>query len=143
MAYEILAVKLCELEEQFSRLSSRIHLAETAGYKQLRQEIAALSRECAESELTMRKKLQLSRAEIVAPLASTYREVEQIIQRTKAELFEKAASRGGTDAASEEKILLAEYALDFAVQAANRALLLSMQAIDSQKSNEENGRRTT
>lgn len=32
----------------------------------------------------------------------------------------------------EEKILLAEYALDFAQRAAERALLISLDAIDSQ-----------
>ena len=132
MAHEILSVKLCELEEQLSRLSSRIHLSETAGRGQLRQEIRALSKECAETEWTLREKLRLSRAEVVAPLARTYGEVEQLIQRTKVELEVQAAGRGGGEAAAEEKILLAEYALDFAVEAANRALLLSMEAIDAQ-----------
>ena len=57
MAHEILAVKLCELEDRFIRLSSRIHLSETAGHDQLRQEIRSLSRECMETELTLRQKL--------------------------------------------------------------------------------------
>lgn len=132
MAHEILSVKLCELEEQLSRLSSRIHLSETAGRGQLRQEIRALSKECAETEWTLREKLRLSRAEVVAPLARTYGEVEELIRKTKSELETQAAGREGGEAAAEEKILLAEYALDFAVEAANRALLLSMEAIDAQ-----------
>ena len=132
MAHEILSVKLCELEEQLSRLSSRIHLSETAGRGQLRQEIRALSKECAETERTLREKLRLSRAEVVAPLARTYGEVEELIRKTKSELETRAAGREGGEAAAEEKILLAEYALDFAVEAANRALLLSMEAIDAQ-----------
>ena len=132
MAHEILSVKLCELEEQLSRLSGRIHLSETAGRSQLRQEIRALSKECAETEWTLREKLRLSRAEVVAPLARTYGEVEELIRKTKSELETQAAGREGGEAAAEEKILLAEYALDFAVAAANRALLLSMEAIDAQ-----------
>ena len=40
----------------------------------------------------------------------------------------------------EEKILLAEYALDFAHQAADRALLLSMEAIEAQLLQREEGR---
>ena len=40
----------------------------------------------------------------------------------------------------EEKILLAEYALDFAHQAADRALLLSMDAINAQMFQQEEGR---
>ena len=137
MACEILAVKLCELEDQLSRLSSRIHLSETADHVQLQQEIKALSRECAETELTLRRKLQLSRAEFVSTLAETYGEIEQSIQRAKAELQAQAAARGDPDAEAEEKMLLAEYALDFAVQSANRALLLAMAAIDAQLSVEK------
>ena len=138
MAHEILAVKLCELEDRFIRLSSRIHLSETAGHDQLRQEIRSLSRECMETELTLRQKLQLSRAEVVATLAGTYSEIEQSIQRAKAKLEEQAAARNDAEAQAEEKILLAEYALDFAVQAANRALLLAMEAIDAQSPGREN-----
>ena len=141
MAHEILAVKLCELEDRFIRLSSRIHLSETAGHDQLRQEIRSLSRECMETELTLRQKLQLSRAEVVATLAGTYSEIEQSIQRAMAKLEEQAAARNDAEAQAEEKILLAEYALDFAVQAANRALLLAMEAIDAQSPGRENERR--
>ena len=137
MAHEILAVKLCELEDQLIRLSSRIHISEAAGHDQLQQEIKALSKECAETELTLQKKLQLSRAEVVATLARAYEEIDQIIQRTKSKMEEQAISRNDVDSGTEEKILLAEYALDFAVQAANRALLLSMEAIDSQLNGQE------
>ena len=132
MAHGILAVKLCELEDQFSRLSSRIHLSEMAGHDELRQEIKALSKECAETELTLRKRLQLSRAEVVAMLADTYGEIERVIQKAKTEFQKQAVSQRDEDSEADEKILLAEYALDFAVQAANRALLLSMEAIDAQ-----------
>ena len=38
---------------------------------------------------------------------------------------------------AEEKILTAEYALDFAVQAVNRALLVSLEAIEAQRLEEE------
>ena len=78
MAHEILSVKLCELEEQFARLSSRIHLSETADRQQLQQEIQALCRECAETELTLQTKLQRSKAEIVSILADSYAEVEPV-----------------------------------------------------------------
>ena len=121
MAHEILSVKLCELEEQLSRLSGRIHLSETAGHDQLRREIRALSKECEETEWT-------------------YGAIEQLIQKTKSELETQAAGREGGEAAAEEKILLAEYALDFALEAANRALLLSMEAIDTQLTSQEQER---
>lgn len=128
MAHEILSVKLCELEDQLSRLSSRIHLSETAGRPQLLQEIRALRRECDETELTLQAKLRRSRTGTAAILADFYGEAERNARRTRATLEEHALR---CDRA-EEKILLAEYALDFALQWANRALLLAMEAIDAQ-----------
>lgn len=140
MAHEILAIKLCELEDQLSRLSSRIHLSETAGHDQLQQEIKALVRECTETDLTLQKKLQLSRAEIVATLADMYGKVDKIVQQAKQTLQEQTASHANPDTAAEDKILLAEYGLDFAVQAANQALLLAMEAIDAQLTQQEQER---
>lgn len=141
MAHEILAVKLCELEEQLSRLSGRIQLAETARKDQIQQEMEALARECAETELALQKKLQRSRAEMVATLSDGYERIGEILQETKAALQAQATKRGAPDDAVEEKILLAEYGLDFAVQAANRALLLAMEAIYAQLKQQEPERR--
>lgn len=140
MAHEILSVKLCELEDRISRLSSRIHLSETADHERLQKEIKELSEECAETELTLRKKLQLSRAEMVSVLADAYKEIEQLVKKAEDSL-RKQVEGIEPDGVAEEKILLAEYALDFAAQAANRALLLSMEAIDAQLMQE--GRRTS
>lgn len=142
MAHEILAVKLCELDDQFTRLSSRIHLSETADRGRLRQEIGALTRECTETDLALREKLRLSRSEMTAVLADTYGEIGQILRKTESALQEQASACGSPDAAAEEKILLAEYALDFALQGANRALLLAMEAIDAQYTGQEGDRQS-
>ncbi len=140
MAHEILSVKLCELEDQLSRLGSRIHLSETAGHERLQREIKELTMECAEAELTLLSKLQLSRADMVSVLYDAYGKIEQLVRKTK-DLLQKQADSSTPDIAAEEKILLAEYALDFAAQAANQALLLAMEAIDAQLMQEE--RRTS
>ena len=139
MAHEILSIKLCELEDQMARLVSRIRLSETADPAQLKREIHALRRECVENELTLQQKLQLSRAGMVATIAHTYAEIERMIRQDRDALQAQASG----DAQSEGQILLAEYALDFAIQAANRALLLSMEAIDAQSTQREKGRKTT
>ena len=137
MAHEILAVKLCELEDQFARLSRRIQLSETAGHNKLQQEIQMLSAECAETEQDLQKKLQMSRAEIVAILAEAYEEIERIIQTTQSKVQKQEARRNDLDETAEEKSLLAEYMLDFALLTANRSLLLSIEAIDAQLLQEE------
>lgn len=132
MAHEILSVKLCELEDQLTRLSSRIHLSESAARPQLRREIQALRRECAETELSLQARLRHSRAELAPILARSYGEVEQSLQTAQAALRTQTARHSSSEAVAEEKILLAEYGLDFALQAANRALLLAMEAIEAQ-----------
>ena len=74
---------------------------------------------------------------MVSILAGSYEQMEQIIQNAKEQLQANAESSPDPDACAEEKILLAEYALDFAQQAADRALLLSMEAIDAQRNEED------
>lgn len=142
MAHEILSVKLQELEEQLSRLDSRIQFSQTAAPHRLRQEIGALRRECAQAELAMGEKLRRSHGELAAVLAGAYGEIRQTVQRVKDALERQSPGGDNPDAGAEGKILLAEYALDFAVQAANQAVLLSMEAVDAQLTQEEQEERS-
>lgn len=137
MAHEILTLKLCELEDQFSRLKSRIDSSQADGHAQIQQKIKTLEEEYTQTASDLQKNLQRSRAPIASVLASAYTEVEQAIQRADSTLQHHALSQNNCAAQAEEKILLAEYSLDFALQAANRALLLSLQAIDAQLTQEE------
>ena len=134
MPHEILSVKLCELDEQIARLHSRIHLSETAGHERLRLEVEALQKECAETELTLCNKLHFSKAAVVTRLSEFYDKVEEIVRQ---ETLTPPVESQDKDLAAEEKLLLAEYALDFAMQAANRALLTSLKAIETQMEQQE------
>ena len=137
MTHEILSIKLCELDEQFSRLSSRIHLTETAARSQLQQEMRDLRRECDEAGLTLETRLKRSRTGMAAVLAGSFGEVERCVREAAAALRRQSQGGGDPHAAAEEKIFLAEYALDFALQAANHALLISMEAIKAQMAEQE------
>lgn len=142
MAHEILSVKLSQLDERLARLQSRIHMSEAAPGTELRREIGALRRECAEADVTMRDSLSRSKSCVASVLNRGYGQVEQIIADSRRQLEQLAESSPDADCAVEEKILLAEYALDFAFQAADRALLLSMDAIDACRLRQEEGRTT-
>ena len=142
MAHEILSVKLCQLDDRVGRLHSRIHLSETADHNQLRQEIEVMERECIESESALKENLRRSKSSLISGLAQDYEQIERIVQRAKSRIQRIAAENPDAEAVAEEKILLAEYALDFAQQVADRALLLSMEAIDAQLSGQERERRT-
>lgn len=138
MTQETLAVKLYELDDQIGKLHSRIHLCESTDSRKLRQTISFLEQECALSESAMEQKLKLSRADCVSALAKAYQQVEQIIRQVKTCLT--APHQAADDTAGdpvENRILMAEYTLDFALQAANHALLDSLKAIESQKTREE------
>ena len=137
MAHEILSVKMYELDKKIGQLHSRILMNETASHAQIREELKILQKECAENALTLQNKLRFSKSGIVSELGKSYDEVERIIQRTK-EKIEISDSKYLDDEISvEEKILFAEYALDFAIQAANHALLISMEALDANMSQQE------
>lgn len=137
MAHEILSVKLCELDKKFAQLHSRIQLTEILDSEEIGENIRTLQRECAENKLTLHNKMKFSRAQKVKLLLKTYDEVEEIIQGAQEEIRESMKCDREEDLPAEELLLLAEYALDFAVQAADGAMLISMEAIRAQMEQEE------
>ena len=137
MAHEILAVKLCELDRKVGELHGRIQQSETTTQQQLRQEIQDLRAECKSSDQMLRNNLKFSRAKKVRKLADAYAEVMQIVRETKDSLKYPDWDTFQKEASAEEKILMAEYALDFAMQTADHALLISMEAIDAQMTQQE------
>ena len=139
MAHEILSVKLCELDDSLCRLHSRIHLSEAASHEQLQQEIRQLQRECNEAEAMLRDNLRRSKSGLAAILKRSYGQIEEIIEESGAQMRTLSAGNPDEEVAAEEQILLAEYALDFAHRAADRALLLSMEAIDTQLIQQKEG----
>lgn len=135
MSHEILSMKLCQLDERLTKLHNRVHISQAADHNQLQQQIEAMQREYAAYEATLRENLWRSKAGLVSVLNRGYRQIEQIIQDTQAQI--QTIEADSPETITERKILLAEYALDFAYQAADRALLLSMDAMDAQRQTEE------
>lgn len=140
MSHEIMSVKLCELDEHIAQLHSRVRLTETTETAALRQEITALERQCSETALTLRQKLGHTKGALARELSGTYETVESQLKRMAASL---ASTLQQSEDPAEEKTLLAEYALDFALLASDRALLLSMQAICAQRDFEREERKTS
>lgn len=129
MAHEILAVKLYEMDKEFARLHSRIELSESANLEQIKEEIKDLQRECKEGKLTLQKQLKYSRAKNVKRISEAYDKIEEIINKTQNGFCHSASDKQEEKSTEDEMVLLAEYSLDFAMQAANNALLISMEAI--------------
>lgn len=132
MAHEILSLKLCQLDDRLGKMHTRIHMSETAGHERLQQEIIELEQECTEVGGILKKSLRHSKAPLAAVLSRNYEQIERTIQDTDIQLRARKTDSPDEESSVEEKILLAEYALDFAQRAADRALLLSLKAIDAQ-----------
>ena len=119
------SAKLYELDREFGLLHGSISSAKTASREQLGQELARLRQKNEADRLAFQTKLKFSRSPMVGKLASSYETIEAFIDRERAEQdgpFSEVWRRG---LSAEEALLLAEYSLDFAAQAANHALLLS------------------
>lgn len=137
MANKILAVKLCELDRKVGELHGRIEQSETVPHERLRQEIQHLRISCKSNDQMLRNNLKFSRAQAVQKLSEAYSEIVQIVRETKNSMKYPDWDSFQRETSAEEKILLAEYALDFAMQAADHALLISLEAIDAQMTQQE------
>ena len=133
MAQGILNAKLDELDRQLRKIHRKIQKSGSANPARLRADLEQVRKEYAENEKALRNRLRFSRSGVVTGLSVSYNQVEQIIRETK----NKMEMPGGQEAEKEEKILLAEYALDFAMQAAERALRLSLEAMEAQTKQQE------
>lgn len=133
MAHEILSAKLNEMDGKIGRLHSRIHISESEDPSQLAQAVCDLRKECKEEMAMLENQLKYSKAGSAEALSEAYQSIEAAIQTAHSTL----CSQDWTDAqAVEEKILVAEYALDFAMQAADHALLCALNAIQTEKNSE-------
>lgn len=115
MAYGMLSAKLCELDDDICRLHGRIQ----QGAENLDSEIRAAELELEESQKSLNERLAFSRSEAVQDIAKIYRRIENALSSEQKEL------------SADERLLLAEYSLDFAMLAARKAVLQSLRAIRS------------
>lgn len=155
MADRTLSAKLGELDKKLNRMRQRVASAAAADDNQLAEEIRALRNDCAEHSRALYEKLRHSKTDATAVLAQAYFGVEEIIGRTEERLgfrgiaLPSAGANDGGNAwrdpaeenprensaptSTEEKLLTAEYAIDFVMQAADRALLVSLEAVSEEK----------
>lgn len=137
MADAVLAVKLNELDQKIGKLYGRIEIASFSDHEQIRREAESLGIECMENKLALRKKLKLSKARVLKGFSDAYDELEEIIGRAETELGLSGTAAAEDALSADERILFAEYSLDFAMQAADHALLTALEAIDAQMTEEE------
>lgn len=124
MEHGILTAKLCELDSCIGTLHKRISQSEKLSTDKLAEEIINTKKECQLFRATSENKLQCSKALSITPIKDAYNAVEEIID---------TAIDADRYSSAEDKLLIAEFSLDIAIQAAERAVLLSMEAIKTEK----------
>ena len=137
MAQATFTIKLHQLERRLKKLHSRINLSETIPCSQLQSEIDSLKREVAQEEAIMHQSLLATKSNVGVVLEQCYQQVEQIMQQLKDQMQKMTLDNPDIESAAETKILFAEYALDFAYQVADIALLISLDAMNTQLLQEE------
>lgn len=132
MSHEILSAKLYELDREFGCSTGASSSAKRQAANNSARSWPGLRQKNEADRLAFQTKLKFSRSPMVGKLASSYETIEAFIDRERAEQdgpFSEVWRRG---LSAEEALLLAEYSLDFAAQAANHALLLSLEAVSAQ-----------
>ena len=131
---EVFAVKLYELEQQYGKLQSHLHVCSTEEREQIAEERKKAEMEYRESDLLLQDRVKASRLEAVAELAKA-----QVEYRNKVESLLKKQLRGDTEEEdrAETAALYAEYAIDFATQSMQYALIAALSAMERQMKLEE------
>ena len=119
MEQDVLAGKLAEVDAQLAGVHAKLQSAAQMESAELDAAIAQTREETAQCAHALAERLRHSRAHQVCEIADAFEEIREIVRRVQTEV-----RRG-----EEMQLLFAEYAMDFAMQAARHALLVALEAI--------------
>lgn len=126
MAQPMLQAKLNELAERMAGMQRRIRDSGDEGLTAVLNESAAVRRDYAACAAALEDRLHNSHSALVRRLSDAYEDMGTVLKKTRDELMEEQP----LDA--ERRMLLAEYELDFAMLAVDRALMTALDAIAAQ-----------
>ena len=138
---ELFAIKLYEMEQQYGKIQSRIHICGQENHKRIREELQKAKDEFHEHAMILEKSVEGSRSQAVAELARTQLEcskkMESLLQQGQLEQYLHSEKSSCAEDRAEAATLYAEYAMDYAVQTVQYALIAALSAIDIQMDSEE------
>ena len=133
---EMFASKLCEMERQYGKLQSRIHICGQENQEEIRQELEKAKEEYKEHSLILQKSVEGSRSQAVAELARAQLEcskkMEDLMKDGRLEEYLHTGVSSHQEDESEAAALYAEFAIDSAVQSMQYALIAALSAMDLQ-----------
>ena len=133
---EMFAIKLYELEQQYRTMQSRIRLCGCLDGPELEQELARARQEYRDKALALQESVKGCRSPAVAQLAGAQLEFAQKLEelwddgRLERALHTEKACQAEDRA--EAAALYAEYAIDYAVQSMQFALITALYAASRQ-----------
>lgn len=138
---ELFAIKLYELERQYQTMQGRIRLCGRQDRQALQQEMDRARREYRDRALALQESIKGCRSLAVAQLAAAQLEIAQKLEDLwdKGHLEKTLCSEQNfpSQTRAEAAALYAEYAMDYAMQAMQFALITALYAADQQLAAEE------
>ena len=137
---ELFAIKLYEMEQQYGKIQSRIRICGQEDHQTVREELRKARSEYREHAMTLQESVEGSRSPAVTELARTQLEYSQAMDRLSKGSLEKylhSEESSPLDDEVEATTLYAEYAIDYAVQTMQYALIAALSAMDAQLTAEE------
>ena len=136
----VFAVKLYELEQQYGKLRSRLCLCMKEDHPKIRQELQKALDEYRENIILLQENVKGCRSPAIAAMAGMqldyFKHAHEILEKELPEYLDSETSTSQENK-TEAAALYAEYAIDFAVQSMNYALIAALRAIDEQMNAEE------
>ncbi len=133
---ELLAVKLYELEKQYGKLLSRIRICGQEDREKLQGELEKAVDEYREHALTLQKDVENSRSRAVSELARAQLEcslkMEELLHDGKLEEYLHSVDNNRAEDRAEAVSLYAEFAIDYALQTIQYALISALSAMEMQ-----------
>lgn len=140
MENRLFTSKLLELEKRCEQLQSRLRMCQSQQCEQIRQERQSLEQQLGENQRQLEQRVASCRSPAVAALAKVQldhqRQLDTLLQGELPGDLHCEADTPQEDRA-EAAALFAEYAMDFAVQSTNYALLAALKAVELQLSLDE------
>lgn len=135
---ELFTAKLRELERQYQDMRSQIALMQKKDHQKIKKEFQAKKNVCDKTMSLLQEKTKDCRSPAVKALNEAQTAYDMKIRKIMTEDMPRYMSGNDRQEAKvEAKALYAEYSIDFAVQAAQSALLAVLSALDEQMNFEE------
>lgn len=133
---EIFSIKLSEMEKQYKEVQNQIQLCEEKDQEEIRKELQRALNDYHLRSMMLQKSIKNSRSPAVKKLSCILSEcnnkMETLLKDGEMEDYLHCERSSQLEDRAEASALYAEYAIDYALQTVQYALIVSLSAMDLQ-----------